>query len=440
MRRANGKYFLFFLVFLMAALQGRAQDSTAQMHAQQFADMKQYDKALEIFRKLYAQQPTDPNVYNNYFATLLQAKEFKEAEKVAQDQLNLQQQSPTALLALGSVYEAEGKDKKATEQYDKALTYVNGDDILTQRLASAFATMGKDDYALKTYEAAVAIIKNPYLYSGPMSKLYLKRGDADKAINVILDAAPGQPNGVEDTKTQLLDVLGSDAKRQVAAQKILIKKINAQPENPYYSDLLTWLYTQKNDWDGALLQVEALDERNKENGQRLIDFARLAEKEKQYDVALKALDDVIAKGKELPLFGMAKAERLNVGMQRIANSPNYTPADVSALEKEYAAFFTDYPAYYATPIVNDYARLEAQYANNAASAQALLEQAIVAPNANRRFVGDTKLQLGDYQAIQGKIWDASLTYSQVDKEFKEDALGEDARFRNAKLAYYRGDF
>jgi TolA-binding protein len=28
----------------------------------------------------------------------------------------------------------------------------------------------------------------------------------------------------------------------------------------------------------------------------------------------------------------------------------------------------------------------------------------------------------------------------VDKEFKQDAMGEDARFRNAKLAYYRGDF
>src|SRR5690606_751148 len=50
------------------------------------------------------------------------------------------------------------------------------------------------------------------------------------------------------------------------------------------------------------------------------------------------------------------------------------------------------------------------------------------------------LQLGDYFVLQGKVWDASLTYSQVDKAFKEDMLGEEARFRDAKLAYYRGDF
>jgi outer membrane protein assembly factor BamD (BamD/ComL family) len=50
------------------------------------------------------------------------------------------------------------------------------------------------------------------------------------------------------------------------------------------------------------------------------------------------------------------------------------------------------------------------------------------------------VQLGDYQVLAGRLWEASLTYSQVDKEFKQDPLGEDARFRNAKLAYYRGDF
>ncbi len=48
--------------------------------------------------------------------------------------------------------------------------------------------------------------------------------------------------------------------------------------------------------------------------------------------------------------------------------------------------------------------------------------------------------MGDYYVLTGRIWEASLLYSQVDKDFKNDALGEDARFRNAKLSYYRGDF
>ena len=38
------------------------------------------------------------------------------------------------------------------------------------------------------------------------------------------------------------------------------------------------------------------------------------------------------------------------------------------------------------------------------------------------------------------VWDAKLMYGQVDKEFMEDALGQEAKFKNAKLSYYEGDF
>jgi tetratricopeptide (TPR) repeat protein len=51
-----------------------------------------------------------------------------------------------------------------------------------------------------------------------------------------------------------------------------------------------------------------------------------------------------------------------------------------------------------------------------------------------------KLDLADFQLMKGEIWEATLLYSQVDKELKEEPLGEEARFRNARLAYYNGDF
>jgi len=42
--------------------------------------------------------------------------------------------------------------------------------------------------------------------------------------------------------------------------------------------------------------------------------------------------------------------------------------------------------------------------------------------------------------MTGEVWEATLLYSQVDKDFGEDVLGHEARFRNAKLSYYNGDF
>jgi tetratricopeptide (TPR) repeat protein len=55
-------------------------------------------------------------------------------------------------------------------------------------------------------------------------------------------------------------------------------------------------------------------------------------------------------------------------------------------------------------------------------------------------VAECKLQLGDILILKGEVWDASLYYSQVDKDFKNDAIGREAKYRNARLSYYMGEF
>jgi TolA-binding protein len=42
--------------------------------------------------------------------------------------------------------------------------------------------------------------------------------------------------------------------------------------------------------------------------------------------------------------------------------------------------------------------------------------------------------------MRGERWEATLLYSQVDKAYKDDVLGHEARFKNAKLSYYFSDF
>lgn len=430
-----------FLPYKSIAQMGAAPEPTAPvLQARDYVANKDYDKALDIFRKLYQQNPSDVSIYQDYLNTLIQAKKYKDAEKLVEGQLSFNPRNSLLYIDLGRVYDAEGKGKKADEQYGLAIQYINGDDMLTQQMANAFMLMNKDQYALQTYERSKEIIGNPYLYSGPLAKLYAKTGNMDKALDVLMEGGAIQFGGLDNTKTMLLELLGTDNKKMQQAQKVLIKKINQQPENTVYPELLTWLYTQKNDWDGALIQMEALDARNGENGRRMIDFARTALKEKQYDIAVKAYDEVIDKGKATEYYPLAKSERLSAGMLQIENNPAYTQQQVADLAKQYEDFLTEFPQYYGADMVRDYATLEAQYANNPQKGIDILTKAIEQPNARKDFAALCKLQAGDYYILVGKIWDASLTYSQVEKDFKQDVLGEDARFRNAKLAYYRGDF
>ncbi len=406
--------------------------------AQQYAANKDYDKAIEIFKALYDQNPIDAETYNAYLHTLLSAEKYKQAEKLVDEQANIHQRSPLVSIDMGQVYIAEGKEKKANEKFDEAIQYINGDDMLTQQMANQFQAIGKDEYAIKTYERAAQLLGNPYVYSSPLAKLYAKQGDIGKAIDAMLGAGPYE--GMDNIKATLLEILGNDPKNLQLASKTLLKKTNEQPDNPYYPELLTWIYTQKNDWEGALIQVEAIDARNKEYGEKLLDFAREAVKQSQYDAAIKAYDDVIEKGKDRSLYAIATSEKLNTSLQQIQNKPDVKPEEVTALAKAYDDFLNDFPQYYSSEIANDYALLEAQYANDPNKGIDILNKAMQQPNSSEEFIAKAKLQLGDYYILTGQVWDASLTYSQVEKQFKQDALGEEARFRNAKLAYYRGDF
>ncbi len=397
-------------------------------------------KALSIddYKALYGVSPD--SVYVAYVGMLLDAKKYAEAEKIVEKQISSHPQDPYLHIDLGSVYLRERKDEKAREQFDIILKMINGDDMLTQRIAKAFSDAGNDDYAILTFEKATQLLNYPSYYSGPLSRLYAKCGDLGRAIDVLLIPVPGMGLKVEAVKKKLLDQLGDDPAKLQLAQKALINKINENPENIFYSEMLTWIYTQKNDWDGALIQMEALDERNNEGGKHIVELARVAANAKQYEVAAKAYDEVVAKGKDLPYYIMAKNERLGVGLAQLQNNPAYKPEDVAALRVLYDSFLTEFPKYYSQQTAADYSLLEAQYDNNVQKGIEILQKAINEPDTRRNMTAKFKLQLGDLYVLTGNLWEASLTYSQVDKEFKQDPDGEDARFRNAKLAYYRGDF
>ena len=56
------------------------------------------------------------------------------------------------------------------------------------------------------------------------------------------------------------------------------------------------------------------------------------------------------------------------------------------------------------------------------------------------MLADSKIELADILLMTGEVWDASLLYSQVEKDFKNEPVGASAKFKNAKLSYYIGEF
>lgn len=343
-------------------------------------------------------------------------------------------------MELGMVYDKVGKPDKARVQYDSVLSMINGDDIFTSHVAKMFTDNGRNDYAIKTYERALQMLGNPPMYGRQLAELYYAQGNLEMAIQSLLRGGPNVFTTAESAKEIMLEMLGNDPEKLRIAQKTLVKSINEQPGNNYYEELLTWIYTQKDDWEGALMQIEAINERNNENGHRLIAFARTALAAKQYEIAEQAYNDIVEKGPDGQNYLYARSERLAVMFTHLQNNHARTAEDIAKLIAAYDSFLTEHPEQYALRPAADEARLLAEYGNNVKRAIAILDTALARPETRHNMMGQFKLQLGDYYLLVGREWDASLEYSQVEKEFKQDVMGEDARFRNARLAYYQGDF
>ena len=62
------------------------------------------------------------------------------------------------------------------------------------------------------------------------------------------------------------------------------------------------------------------------------------------------------------------------------------------------------------------------------------------PRLKPQVRDEVKLELADLLLFAGQTWDASLLYMQVEKANKNDILGAQAKYRNARLSYYNHDF
>ncbi|MDX1409142.1 MAG: tetratricopeptide repeat protein, partial [Saprospiraceae bacterium] len=186
----------------------------------------------------------------------------------------------------------------------------------------------------------------------------------------------------------------------------------------------------------------ALDTRLDENGHRVYRLARMAANARVYDIAIDAYEYIVEqKGASSPYYLESKRRSLITQRHRIVSDYDYTVEDLRKLEAAYHSFLDEIGRNQTTAvIIAELAELEAFYINDLDTAIRLLEEVVSFPGGNSKIKAEAKLDLADFQLMKGEIWEATLLYSQVDKAYKEDLLGQEARFRNAKLSYYNGDF
>lgn len=415
--------------------------STDEQLAVQYFQNKEFEKALDYYEKLYNKKSSQ-QYYSPLLNCLLELKEFKKAEKFVKKYLKQNPQNPEVNVDLGIVYTYSEEPGKASSAWEQAIKSIRADDQVFA-VAKAFAAIKQYDYAIEAYQKGRRITQNDYPYSFELADVYAAKGDKQGMINEYLDVLDKDDSYIQSVQNSLQTSFGNEAdtKQNDLLKTELLRRITRRPDKTIFSELLIWMQIQQKDFDGAFTQAKALDKRKKEEGGRLMDLAKLATQNESYDVAVKAYQYVIDKGVKGYYYPDARIGLLDVSYQKIILKGLYTNTELIDLEKNYHITINELGKAAGTaPILKKLAHLQAFYLHKTDDAIQLLEETIALPQLSARVQAECKLELADILLMTGDIWEASLRYSQVEKAFKHDAIGQEAKFRNAKISYYTGDF
>ncbi len=435
-----GRFFIICLVLLANIPLLQAQVNLELDLAMEYYHREEYDKASAVFEKLFEDKATTVEVYKYYLNTLIILQDFKKGEKVVKKMIKGFPDNLSYSIDLGYLYAHSDRETKSKEKYQDVIKRLVADKVRIRMVANAFLTIDEHEFALATYKKGNRLYNNFPYFNYDMAGVYEAMGDKVNMITAYLDYLAFDPNQKQMIKTALQRTLsGTTDFRELQAQ--LYRRIQKNPDNPVFPEFLIWHFIQRKDFASAFIQVKALDKRLKENGQRVVNLARTANTEGDYDAAISCYDYVVGKGKKTPYYMVAKRGILESRKAKITLTSNYTDEDIQGLKTNYLQYLEEFGKNVRTvPTIRDLAELEAKYIHDIDAARKLMEEAIKMPGLNRNLQGKCKIDLGDIYLISGDVWESTLLYSQVDKAMKDEPLGEYARFKNAKLSYYKGEF
>lgn len=429
---------LLFIFILFTVLNVKAQLSTEEALAVQYYQTGDYEKAAIIYERLF-NRTKNLSFYDPYFNSLLKTRKYNEAEKLARTLMKSQPEVYTYSVDIGRVYLEKGEESKSSEWFNSLIRNLPANEFAIKDLAITFYRAEAYDFSIKTLLTGRKLINNENAFIYDLLSLYRFRKDKVMLIQEYILLLGVNPQALQQAQNVLANIL-EDNNDYNMLKSALLRKLQKDPQNVVLTEFLTWQYVQQKDFDMAVRQSMALDRRLKEDGGRVYELSRLLIANQAYDQAIEVLNYLTGKGEQSRYYIPAKVDILNIKAKQL-QSIKFSKTDLEKLEKDYRSLLNEFGRNTGTAFaIRQVARLQAYHLNKPAEASEELQSLLKLNGIPPLINGETKIELADIYLINGEIWEAALLYSQVEKAFPNDLLGQEARFKNAKLAYYQGDF
>ena len=426
---------IIVLMWLLSA--GLALGQGGATLAEEYYKAGEFEKAANEYAKLLK---TDVNWIrlSRYVNSLQKSSKTDEAVKYLRKQERSDEPNRAYYqLLMGQLATQQGDTVLASNQYNAALQSSKSSTSKLERIASAFSEAGEARWAVRALETARDVSKEPTAYSEDLMGLYRATGQTEKAINEIITTSKQS-----DKKETVLAALQGfiNTKDEPLVEKALYTKIQLEPNELAYNELLIWYFVQKQKFGRALLQEKATDKRVKLNGSRVYDLGMLAMSNKEYKTAAESFEYITTTYPQGQLYPFARRLVIQAREEQVKNTYPVDKIEIRKLIGDYQKMLQEIGTNVKTlEALRSTANLYGNYLDSKDTALTVLDLAIELGKTDKNFVDRCKLDKGDIYLLKGEPWESTLLYSQVEKSQKEELLGYEAKLKNAKLHYYRGN-
>ncbi|MBX2968981.1 MAG: tetratricopeptide repeat protein [Cyclobacteriaceae bacterium] len=397
-------------------------------------------KAIELYRDLAKSDINIPYIHNNYLSVLLDLGDSEEAHNYMKRLLRKDPENIQYRTDVGIIYARTGELAKADKYFKELIQTYKSNISRIKMIADYLSGKSLAEYSIIALNESRQTVGNPYLFCLELAMLYRIKGEKDKMVQEYLNYVTQNSANIQYVKNVMQALLTKPDELE-SLEKILYERTQKYPDVDVYSDLLIWVTMQQKNFYASFIQARAYDKRYKKFGERCMEVARVALDNEDYDNAFRSYSYVV---KEYPTGPYYLQARLGLVKTREARIKNIFPVNADSVRNLIADYNQFIESYRDNPNAHEAQRSEAllyaNYLDEKEKAIELLNNLIENPRASLQIKSKSKLDLGDIYLLKGETWESSLLYSQVEKALKESPLGYEAKLKNAKLFYYRGNF
>ena len=461
MKLASRLFFFFLISMLLATSSLKAQvpvpqhqsrsNQSAQSQrqvdeqlARNFFNNKEYDKAADLYQQLYINYRYY-HYFSQYIECLIFLENFKDAEKdlrsfIKNDNTTNKWRST---VTLAYVLFRNNENDKSEKILKKLINELPADKNVFMQVANVMNSKDFNEYSIMLYDRGSGISSMNYKFFMEKAQAYLSMTDFEKATENYLLHLEENPSDYDIVKTRMSYMLRYNLDDSVIddIRFALLKKAQGNRDNEVFSELLVWFALQMKDYEIALDQDIALDRRSGDRESDIIYLARIACDNEQYDIAIKAYDYLVKKSQEGAFYeeavvGMIEVQYKKMGLSHTEMSAKSYSDFEKRIENECIELGVSDKTIPILIIRTDILAFRLDEMDKAID---ILNDAL-ALNISMNNKAKLKMELADIYLLKEEVWEATLLYSQVDKSMKEEPIGHEARFKNAQLRYYIGEF